>query len=40
MIAKELPLENLVTHVFKLDDAPKAFELVDKSETGIAIFSD
>lgn len=39
IIKKKLPLEKLISHVFKLDDAPKAFETFDKRETRIAIFS-
>ncbi|GAG76904.1 unnamed protein product, partial [marine sediment metagenome] len=39
IVNKKLHLDKLVTNVFNLEEAPKAYELFDKYETGIAVFA-
>lgn len=38
IVRHKLPLERLVSHTFPLDRGQEAFELFDKSETGIVVF--
>jgi len=38
IVEKELPLEKLVTHRFKLDEAAKAFKMFDERKTTISVF--
>ena len=40
IVSKDLHLDKYVTHTFKLEEAQKAYELFDKYETGIAVFTD
>ena len=38
IVSKKLPLEDLVTHHFKIEDAQMAYDIFDKRETGAVIF--
>lgn len=39
IVSKKLNLDKLVTNVFSLEEAPKVYELFDKYETGIVVFT-
>lgn len=39
IISKKIHLDNLVTNVFDLEEAPKAYKLFDKYETGVVVFT-
>ena len=39
IVNKKLHLDKFVTNIFSLEDAPKAYELFDKYETGIVVFT-
>jgi len=39
IVSKKLQLDNFVTNTFSLKDAPGAYELFDKYETGIVVFT-
>ncbi|GAH82824.1 unnamed protein product, partial [marine sediment metagenome] len=38
VLEKKLPLEKLVTHRFKLEEAMQAFKMFDERKTGISVF--